>query len=141
MGRTEIVEVLGRRHAAWVARDAAALARMHAPDAVVISPAGGVLEGRVEIERVYRQWLAAFPDIVVEVEELIIEGDRVAELAKMSGTHAGELFGVAPSGRHVDMDVVLIMTIKDGLIVEERRVYDFTGFLVKVGVLKAKPTA
>ncbi len=141
MGRAEIVDLLGRRDAAWKARDAAALGATHAIDGVVISPAGGVLEGRAEIERVYRLWLTAFPDIVVEVQELIIEGGRVAELAKMAGTHAGEFFGVAASGRHVEMDVVLIMAIEDGLVAEERRVYDFTGFLVKVGVLKAKPTS
>ena len=141
MGRGEIVDVLGRRDAAWKARDAAALSATHAPDGVVISPAGGVLEGRAEIERVYRLWLTAFPDILVEVLDLIVEGDRIAELTKMAGTHAGEFFGVPPSGRHVEMDVVMIMTIKDGLVAEERRVYDFTGFLVQVGVLKAKPTS
>jgi len=33
------------------------------------------------------------------------------------------------------------MTVADGFVVEERRIYDFTGVLVQVGVLKAKPTA
>jgi hypothetical protein len=33
------------------------------------------------------------------------------------------------------------MTITDGLVSEERRIFDFTGVLVQVGVLKAKPSA
>jgi hypothetical protein len=32
-----------------------------------------------------------------------------------------------------------VFTFRDGLIIEERRIYDFTGLLVQVGVLKAKP--
>ena len=61
-------------------------------------------------------------------------------MAQLSGTHAGEFFGVAATGRHIEVQIVMILTIADGLIVEERRIYDFTGFLVQVGVLKAKPS-
>ena len=37
-------------------------------------------------------------------------------------------------------EMALIMVVADDLVVEERRIYDFTGVLVQVGVLKAKPT-
>ena len=57
----------------------------------------------------------------------------------MAGTHAGDFFGLAPTGRHVEVELALLMTLVDGLVAEERRVYDFTGLLVQVGVLKAKP--
>ena len=78
MTREEIVALFDRREAAWQARDAAALAADHAPDGVVISPTGGVLEGRVEIERIYRVWFTAFADLVFTIEDLIVEGNRVA---------------------------------------------------------------
>ena len=32
-----------------------------------------------------------------------------------------------------------MFTLRDGLIVHERRVYDFTGMLIQIGLLKAKP--
>ena len=57
MTREEITAMFKRREAAWRNRDAAALAADHAADGVVISPTGGVLEGREEIQRVYRLWL------------------------------------------------------------------------------------
>ena len=61
--RETILALFARREIAWRARDAAALAADHAADGVVVSPTGGVLEGRAEIERIYRVWFSAFPDL------------------------------------------------------------------------------
>jgi len=141
MTRDEIVALVDRRTAAWAAHDAAGLAAIHAVNGVVVSPTGGVLEGREEIERVYRLWLTAFPDITVQSSDLLIDGDRVAQVMRISGTHLGDFFGMPPTNRRVELEAALLVTVRDGLIVEERRVYDFTGLVVQVGVLKAKPTA
>src|SRR5262249_49491992 len=139
--RDEILSLVKRRHEAWEGRDVAALGALHAPHCVVVSPTGGVLEGRPEIERVYRLWFTAFPDLRYRSDEVLIDGDRVVEVAQFSGTHAGEFFGVAPTRRRIDVQIAGLMTVAGGFIVEERRIYDFTGFLVQVGVLKAKPVA
>jgi hypothetical protein len=45
MTRDEIFALFNRRELAWQARNAAALTADHAPDGVVVSPTGGVLEG------------------------------------------------------------------------------------------------
>jgi len=140
MGRDEILALVKHRNAAWAAHDAAALAKIHAENGTVASPVGGVLEGRDEIERIYRLWFSAFPDIRMEQDDLLIDGDRVVMVARMSGTHSGDFFGLAPTGRPMEFQVALVMSVADGLIVEERRIYDFTGLLVQVGVLKAKPS-
>jgi uncharacterized protein (TIGR02246 family) len=141
MTRDDILALLARRQAAWQARDAAALTATHAPEGVVISPTGGVLTGRREIERIYRMWLSAFPDMTLDQDEVVIEGDRLVQIARISGTQAGDFFGLAPTGRHAEAQVALLMTVADGLVTEERRIFDFTGILVQVGVLKAKPGA
>ena len=141
MTREETLELMARRLAAWVARDPVALAATHAPDGIVASPTGGVLEGRAEIERIYRLWLSAFPDLVVHSDEILIDGARVVHIARLAGTHAGDFFGLAPSGRHVEVQVALLMSVASGLVTDERRIFDFTGVLVQVGVLKAKPGA
>jgi predicted ester cyclase len=141
MTRDEILSLMRRRRVAWDARDASALAATHAEKGVVVSPTGGVLEGRAEVARVHRLWFSAFPDISYVDNEILIDGDRVVEIARIAGTHAGEFFSVPATGRRVEVQVVIVMTVADGLVVEERRIYDFTGFLVQVGVLKAKPVA
>ena len=138
--RDQIVELLARRTAAWNAHDAAALAALHAPDGTVASPAGGALEGRDEIERVFRMYFSAFPDATMREEAVLIDGNRAVQVLSFSGTHVGEFFGLAATRRHVEALFASVMTIADGLIVDERRIYDFTGVLIQVGVLKAKPS-
>jgi predicted ester cyclase len=138
--RDDILALLVRRFAAWKARDAAALAAMHAPSGVVASPFGGVLEGREEINRVNRLWFAAFPDMTAHEEAAIVDGNRAVQIMRFSGTHAGEFFGLPATGRHVEGTMAFVLTLRDGFITEERRIYDFTGLLVQIGVLKAKPS-
>ncbi len=139
MTREEIFALFARREAAWRRRDAAALAADHAPDGVVVSPTGGVLEGRPEIERIYRVWFVAFPDLMFTTEDLLVDDDRAALLCRVTGSHAGEFFGMAPTGRRIEVAGAFIYRLQNDLIVHERRILDFTGLLVQVGVLRAKP--
>jgi steroid delta-isomerase-like uncharacterized protein len=139
MTREEVHALFTRRESSWQQRDAAALAADHAPDGVVVSPTGGVLEGRAEIERIYRLWFTAFPDLTFATEELLVEGDRAALVCRVTGTHAGEFFSTPPTGRRIEVAGAFFFQFADGLITHERRVLDFTGLLVQVGVLRAKP--
>lgn len=141
MTREKIVALLARREAAWGAHDAAALTADYATDAVVVSPTGGVLEGCAEIERIYRMWFTAFPDLLFASEDVLIDGDKVAVLGRVSGTHAGEFFGVGATGRRIEVMSAFVYRLEGDLIAHERRVLDFTGLLVQVGVLRAKPAA
>jgi steroid delta-isomerase-like uncharacterized protein len=141
MTREEIMAMFARRENEWRARDAAALAADHAPDGIVLSPTGGVLEGREEIERIYRVWFTAFPDLALSDIDVLIDGERAVLLANISGTHAGDFFGLPATGRRVQAVGAFVYVLRDGFIEHERRILDFTGVLVQVGVLKAKPAA
>ena len=141
MTREQIFALFNRREAAWRARDAQALAADHAADGVVISPTGGVLEGRAEIERIYRVWFIAFPDLTFTTEDLLVDDDRAALLCRLTGTHLGEFFGMGPTGRRIEVAGTFIYRLQDDQIVHERRVLDFTGLLIQVGVLRAKPAS
>jgi len=63
----------------------------------------------------------------------------VVLITRMSGTDRGGFLGLQPTGRAVDLPLVLIYQVDNGLIVRERRIYDFTGLAVQVGAIKAKP--
>src|SRR3954454_3885486 len=141
MTRDEVLALLDRRSSAWAARDAAALAATHTADGVVVSPVGGVLAVRAEMQCVYRLWLTSSPDIASQPVDLVIEGARLVQLVRFSGTHLGDFFGMPPTNRHVEFDAALLMTLRDALVAEERRVYDFTGLLVQLGVIRPKPMA
>jgi steroid delta-isomerase-like uncharacterized protein len=135
----EIRALFARREQNWRTGNAAALTADHAPHSVVVSPTGGVLEGRAEIERIYRLWFTAFPDLTVSMNDLLIENDRAVLVIDIAGTHAGDFFGLPATGRRVQVAGAFVYQLKDGQIAHERRILDFTGVLVQVGVLKAKP--
>jgi predicted ester cyclase len=93
----------------------------------------------VEIERIYRVWFTAFPDLVFTTEDLLVDENRVCLLCRITGSHAGEFFGMPPTGRRIEVAGAFIYRLEKGKIVHERRILDFTGLLVQVGVLRAKP--
>jgi len=139
MSRDEITACVARRQSAWQNRDAASLTEDHTDDCVVESPlAGGETRGREAIEKLYATYFHAFTDIHLETNDLLIDGDRAALFAVASGTDRGGFMGMAPTGRPVRFAIVFMYEFKNGLIARERRVYDFTGLLVQVGMLKAK---
>ena len=140
MTRDHIVALFARRQQAWDRLDAAALAADFTDDATVESPrAGGSAAGRDAIERLYATYVAAFPDFKVEQELLLIDGENVAQLVRVTGTDSGGFMGMAPTRRKITFRCGLFHVVKDGQIMGERRVYDFTGLLIQVGLLKAKP--
>jgi steroid delta-isomerase-like uncharacterized protein len=139
MTRDEVFALFERREAAWRGHDSAALAADHTENCVVISPTGGVLEGRAEIRHIYDVWFTAFPDLTFTTEDMIVDEDRVALLFRVGGTHRGEFFGMNATGRRIELACAFIYRLENGLIAHERRVLDFTGLLVQVGVLRAKP--
>jgi steroid delta-isomerase-like uncharacterized protein len=140
MSREKIQELFDRRRDAVNRHDSATLAMLFDPACLVESPAaGGTVSGRAAVERVHQAWFTAFPDFVYSDHELLIDGDRVAEVATMSGADTGGFMGLPATGKPFRVPVITLSTVKDGLIVHERRIYDFTGLLVQIGVLKAKP--
>jgi steroid delta-isomerase-like uncharacterized protein len=128
-----------RRTDAYRRRDVDALTSDHAENCVLESPLAGEVRGRTAIENVYRGFLGSFPDFAMDDVELVVEGDRVVQIATMSGTNTGGFMGMAPTGKRFKFPVVSICSFEDGLIAHERRIYDFTGMLTQVGILKAKP--
>jgi steroid delta-isomerase-like uncharacterized protein len=140
MTRPEIQQLIVRVLEAWRRRDATALANFHTEDGVVESPfAGGVARGRQAIAQVYQAFFDSFPDLMVETDEPLIDGNRVVLIARISGTDLGGFLGMQPTGRVVDFPCVLLFDLDHGLIARERRIYDFTGLAVQVGAIKAKP--
>ncbi len=140
MTRDEVLALFARRQDARTRLDWSALTDNYAEDAVVESPlAGGTAVGREAIDKIHATFFGAFTDMKFQPEDLLIDGDRVAEFLSASGTDNGGLLGMAPTGRRASFRMAILYRLRDGLISHERRVYDFTGVLVQVGAIKAKP--
>lgn len=61
---------------------------------------------------------AAFPKYELIAEDMVAEDDKVAVRATFRGTHKGEFFGIAPTGKAVSVSLMLIYRIANGKIVE-----------------------
>ena len=139
MTRDDAVRLFAEHQADWNARDASALARRHAPDGIVVSPIFRTVQGFEEILGTYRSLFTIFPDWRYIGQEPMVDGNRLAQPFLVHGTHSAEFMGLPGSGRKVEIEGVRVFEMKDGLIAYERRYYDFTGFLIQLGVLRSKP--
>jgi predicted ester cyclase len=86
-----------------------------------------------------KRWIApfraSFPDVHMQVVELIAEGDKVVGRFKCSGTHLGEWLGHAPTGRRFEsIDEVYIFRFSEGRIVHAWGLEDTLGRLEQLGL-------
>jgi steroid delta-isomerase-like uncharacterized protein len=140
MTRADLQAVVERYLDTWQRRDPIALAAYHAPGGVVESPMYATLRGRDAVQDAYRAFFTSFPDATQVVEAIIIDTPQVAMLTSINATHMNDFFGLPGTNRHIEFRNARLLNIDDeGLIAHERRIYDFTGLLVQIGVLRAKP--
>ncbi len=117
---TETNKALVRRllEEVFPAADLAALDGMVAPDFVDRSPVPGQPPGVEGVRHVLRGLHAGYADLRVTVDDLFGEGDRVAARWTLRGTHAGGLFGEAPTGAAVETGILVVFRLANGKIAE-----------------------
>jgi hypothetical protein len=80
-------------------------------------------------------WLAAFPDLHFEIEQMIAEGALVSTRCTMHGTHTGPWLGVAPTNREVSVRMVVTQRIAGGQIVEDWVLVESLGLFQQLGLV------
>jgi predicted ester cyclase len=83
----------------------------------------------------YETLLEGFPDMRIEIEDIIADGEKVAHRCTFSGTHKGEFLGLAPTGKVVSAPAVHIHLFKNGRAVEVWQVFDSLTFLLGIGAV------
>ena len=97
-----------------------------------VNPFGTGPSARVEPIRRYHQ---AFPDLHLDVEELIVAGDTAMLRMTFRGTDTGGHLGRPPTGRAVEEWVVDIMHFEGDRVVSEWIGADNLGLFIQLGVL------
>ena len=138
MTRDEIMAFFKHRQEAFEDLDAKTLAADYIDSAVIESPIYGVHTGR-DAEKGLNAVFNAFLDITMSVDDVVIDGDIVVTILGCEGTHMRDLLGFEATGKRFQVPMAFVHRLKDRKIIHERRIYDFTGLLVQIGVLKAKP--
>ena len=106
-------------------------------DYVYREPTVGEKRGRAGFRELVTMYRNAFPDVKLTIDEQIAEGDKVVTRWSATGTHRGELFGTAPTGKQVRVQGIIVSRIANGKVVEETEVYDALGMLRQLGAIPA----
>jgi predicted ester cyclase len=76
---------------------------------------------------------SAFPDRVDVIEHVVAEGDTVGLLFRLNATHQGNLFGIAPTGRKIDVYEIALLRIVNGQMIEGWFMMDEAELLRQLG--------
>ena len=93
------------------------------------------------VKQFYSQFLAAYPDASMTIEEQIADGDYVATRWTGRGTQKGDLMGIPATGKQVTVTGITISRIAGGKIAEEWSNWDTLGMMQQLGAVPAPATA
>lgn len=96
-----------------------------ANDAVYeIVPLKQFWRGKDEIRNFYNMLWTAIPDVKLDLRSRVADEHYVVEESHVHGMHTGPLFGIPPSNRHIEFDLVIYFPFRDGEIMGERLYLD-----------------
>ena len=98
MIREESLTLVRRLIDAAAERDPSQLAKFYAFDAVAVSPVFGTISGRAAIAATWQTLFSTLSDVVIEVSDVLVDGDRIAVLSRITMSAATGLFGSSAGG-------------------------------------------
>lgn len=91
------------------------------------------LRGPQNFRTFHATFREAFPDLIVNVEDTIAEGDKVVARCSVRGKHMGNSLGIEATQSPVDFTGIAIVRIEDGKIVEAWNNFDFMKMYRQLG--------
>ena len=118
----------------WNQQRPEVIEELMAPDAVGygLGAAAEGLHGRAGFQVLHTRFCGAFPDLRIEVDDVIAEGDRSAARLTVTGTHHGDHLGVPATGRPVRFTGIVFSRWQDGQLVEGWNEFDFASMMAQV---------
>ncbi len=112
-----------------------------APNFVDHNPPPGLSGDREGQKQAITMWRAAFPDLKSTIEDLIVEGDKVAGRVTVRATHKGEFMGIPPTGKQVMIEGMFIGRATGGKIAETWEQFDAAGLMQQLGAMPSPEKA
>jgi steroid delta-isomerase-like uncharacterized protein len=96
---------------------------------------GGDLKGLQDLKQYIFVFRTAFPDLHFTVEDMIAERDKVVTHWTMTGTHKGELMGIAATDKHIKVMGTSITRITGSKVVENSTFWDRLDLMQQLGAI------
>ena len=97
--------------------------------------APGPIRGRDGVRKNMEMIFNAFPDLRIEVEQIIASGDQVVTQVRATGTHKGTFAGIAPTNKSIVMQGCSVVEIRNGKAIRGRMYADNANLFQQLGVL------
>jgi steroid delta-isomerase-like uncharacterized protein len=118
----------------WNKGRAAAIDEMLADDAAIYG-LGGDLRGPAGFKPFHTAYRDAFPDVSIQVHDVVAEGGIVAARWSGTGTHRGDGLGMKATGKVVRFQGMTFARTERGMIVEAWNVFDQLSMLQQLGAV------
>jgi steroid delta-isomerase-like uncharacterized protein len=99
------------------------------------------IHGREGVRQALGIALTAFPDLRIEVEQILASGDHVVVRSHLTGTHKGNFRGIAPTNKVVSWRSCNVVEIQNGKAIRGRVYSDNASLLQQLGVLSLPKAA
>lgn len=119
----------------WTQNDLGVYDELVTEDFVDHQAVPGLPPGREGFRALNVMFRAAFPDLRVDVDNVVAEDDKVGCRWRSTGTHHGELFGIPPTGNKVDVTATVFYRVEDGRLAEGWISRDDVGLMRQLGVM------
>lgn len=98
----------------------------------------GLSPSKDGVKTFFRMQLSAFPDLRMDVQDIVADGAKVVARVRYTGTQRGEFQGMPATGKSVDVQLVDIFAFDgDGRVREHWGVADQLTLLQQLGVVPA----
>ncbi len=140
MTRHDMQGFVDRWLRAWTSEDLEALLACYDEHAELVSPLFHTVRGIDAIERSHQDLFLAFAEVTTDVHDVIldVETQRIVLVFTIHATQRGEFHSFPASGRRVATPSAFVFHMTGDRIASERRLYDFGGFLMQLGMIKTK---
>jgi steroid delta-isomerase-like uncharacterized protein len=93
-------------------------------DFVDHNPDPGQAPGSYGVQKAFEEMYKAFPDLKIQVQQIVAEGDLVVARVSMVGTHKGPYMGMAATGKPFRMGGIDMVRVKNGKATERWGYFD-----------------
>jgi steroid delta-isomerase-like uncharacterized protein len=90
---------------------------------------------REDFRSAAEEFFTAFPDLRMDLHELIAEGDAVVARYTMHGTHQGPFQGIPATGKRISVAGTAFYHVKDGKMVDDYPGFDALSLLQQIGAI------
>jgi steroid delta-isomerase-like uncharacterized protein len=135
MSLEENREVVRREVAFWNGHDAGAAGEVYADSYVGHDPSGFHAGSFEQLKGSAAATFAAFPDLRLTADDVIVEGDMAVKRWTVHATHKGELMGIPATGKEIVVTGNNIFRIANGKIIECWAQMDAMGMMQQLGVI------